>query len=301
LSLNVLAYFQARAFTHFVVASGSRTPKPEQLKGWDKLRTILTGPRVPRPANAGTPADVGLPFEVRQIPSGTAALEAWLVRNPGARAWVFLFHGYSQSKEQLLTVARRFHELGYQLLMVDFRGSGGSTGGNSTSIGYFEAEDVNAVVTWARYSLGAEDPILYGFSMGGAAVLRAAAQLGTPAKALVIESVFDRMFSTVENRFRILGLPTFPLARLLVFWGGVQHGFSAMGHNPVDYAAKVTCPTLLIHGEQDRRVTVDQITSVYRRLAGRKQLRIVLGAGHEVSEHLSAEAWNTLIQGFLHE
>ena len=38
--------------------------------------------------------------------------------------------------------------------------------------------------------------------------------------AVVVESVFDRLLSTAENRFHSMGIPAFPMARLLIFWGG---------------------------------------------------------------------------------
>jgi hypothetical protein len=123
--------------------------------------------------------------------------------------------------------------------------------------------------------------------------------LGVTAKALIIESAFDRMLNTVENRFRMMGVPAFPMARLLVYWGGAQNGFSGLAHNPVDYAAAVACPTLIIHGEKDERVTVAQATAIHDRLVGPKQLRVVPGVGHEATESMSLEPWREIVVGFL--
>ena len=296
---NAFAYLHARALTHFT-GPGPRTPKPEALTTWEKVRTLVLGARVPRPTNTRTPRDVGLEFQTRTIPSSNGVvLEAWLVRHPSSAGWVYLFHGFSESKQQVLLAARRLHDLGYGTLAVDFRGSGGSTGGNTTTVGYFEAEDVAATVAWGQTALGATAPILYGFSMGSAAILRAVGRLGVPARALIIESAFDRMLSTIENRFRMIHVPAFPMARLLVFWGGVQNGFPGGAHNPVDYAAGVSCPTLLIHGERDERVTVAQARSIYDHLGGPRQLRIVPGVGHEATEQMSSALWREMVGGFL--
>ena len=255
---------------------------------------------MPRPSNTRTPADEGLAFETAIIPSSDGiALEAWLVRPPQSAGWVFLFHGFSESKQQVLPAVRRFHDLGYSTLAIDFRGSGGSTGGNRTTIGYFEAEDVAATVRWGRAALGANAPILYGFSMGTAAILRAVGRLNVEAKVLILESAFDRMLGTIENRFRMMHVPPFPMARLLVFWGGVQNGFPGSSHNPADYAATVTCPTLLLHGERDQRVTIAQASAIYDRLAGPKQLRIVPGVGHEATLEMAPELWREIVGGFL--
>jgi hypothetical protein len=64
--------------------------------------------------------------------------------------------------------------------------------------------------------------------MGSAAILRAVALRGISPAALVLECPFDRLLSSVENRFAIMGLPPVPVARLLVFWGGIQHGFKRL-------------------------------------------------------------------------
>src|SRR5436305_1579766 len=82
---------------------------------------------------------------------------------------------------------------------------------------------------------------------------------------------FDRLLSTVKARFAGLGVPSFPGAQLLVFWGGWQHGFNGFRHNPVDYARDVSCPVLLLHGRQDPRVSAEQVEEVHANLAGEKE------------------------------
>jgi uncharacterized protein len=299
LGANAFAYVHARALTRFG-PPGPRMLRPEELTPRQKLRTLLLGAQVPRPINHRSPRDVGLDFTTVTIPSSNGvALEAWVMPNGQSAGWVLLFHGYSESKQQMLPVARRFHGLGFGVVAVDLRASGGSTGGDRTTIGYVEAEDVAASVRWAKAALGAESPILYGFSMGGAAVLRAVGRLGVRPGGLIVESAFDRMLSTVENRFAMMGVPAFPMARLLVFWGGVQGGFPGLAHNPADYAAGVLCPALLIHGEKDERVTVAQARSIFDQLRGPKDLRVVPGVGHEASEAMSDDDWRAMVAGFL--
>jgi pimeloyl-ACP methyl ester carboxylesterase len=99
--------------------------------------------------------------------------------------------------------------------------------------------------------------------------------------ALVVESPFDRMLSTIDHRFEIMGVPAFPLSRLLVFWGGLQHGYWAFGHNPVDYAPAVKCPTLMIRAGHDPFIHKEEAESVFNKLAGPKQLLVFEGAGHQ--------------------
>ena len=59
-------------------------------------------------------------------------LEAWLVPQVNARGTVILFHGHAASKDSQLREASVFHGMGFNAFLVDFYGSGGS-GGNETS------------------------------------------------------------------------------------------------------------------------------------------------------------------------
>src|SRR5262249_17867612 len=150
-----------------------------------------------------------------------------------------------------------FHDLGFTALPIDFRGSGGSDG-NTTTLGYQEARDVAAAVRYAQ-SRGLPAPlILYGQSMGAAAVFRSIPALGVEPDGVILESVFARMLGTVRNRFDLMGAPSFPAAELLVFWGGAQAGFSGFEHNPEEYATACTCPALVLHGAHDRRARLEE-------------------------------------------
>jgi len=183
---------------------------------------------------------------------------------------------------------------------VDFRGSGGSSG-DDTTLGVREAADVALSVAYARRIWPEQPLVLYGISMGSAAVLRAIAAAGVRPDAVILESPFDRLLATTRNRFRAMGLPAFPSAELLLFWGGVQQGFDGFAHNPVDYAAGVDCPALLLHGERDPRVTVEQAGMVFERLPGPKERVLFPGAGHEMLIAAAPELWYQSVARFLEQ
>jgi len=98
----------------------------------------------------------------------------------------------------------------------------------------------------------------------------------------------------------IAGLPAFPAAQLLVFWGGMQQGFNGLTHNPVEYARRTTCPVLLLHGTEDTRVSAAQIQSIYKALGGEKHLYFFKGIGHESYVSLRPEEWKECVAHFLH-
>ncbi len=295
--LNVVAYRHAWSMTHFT-RGGTKTLGVERLSALGKVAVLLTGVHVPKPANDATPAAFGLAFEAHRFPGEAGDLHAWYVPHPRPKALVLLLHGYSGCKSSQLREARAFHDLGYATFLLDFRGSGESAGWETT-VGYEEAKDVVSATAYAATRWPGLPRVLYGQSMGSAAALRAVALHGVRPAALVLENPFDRFLSTVENRFGLMGLPAFPAARLLVFWGGVQHGIDAFGHNPVDYAARVECPVLLLHGREDRMVTAEQAESIFRRLPGPKRLEWFAGVGHGPLLAPAPEQWKQAVSEFL--
>ncbi len=296
--LNIVAYKHAYAMLNFTQA-GERTASPEALSLWQKIKTLLMGIHIPKPRNNSTPSREDLSFEVHQIKvKEDIDLEAWRISRPRSKGIVLMFHGYASSKSRLLPEAKAFHELGYAPFLVDFRGSGGSSG-YKTSIGFAEADDVASAVAYVRLISPNQSTILYGQSMGGVAILRAISTHNIQPDALILEAVFDRMLSTVQNRFAAMGLPSFPAAQLLVFWGGVQSGYSGFKHNPSEYATRVQCPTLMLHGTDDPRATLAEGRAVFQNLRGVKQFEAFAGVGHESYLAAHPDQWKHSVSEFL--
>lgn len=182
--------------------------------------------------------------------------------------------------------------------MLDFRGAGGSSG-DDTTLGVREAKDVARAVEYARVQWPGRPLVLYGVSMGGAAVMRAIAVEGVRVDAAIVESPFDSLLHTVRNRFHSMGLPGTPGGELIVLWGSVQQGFNGFEHNPVDYASSIACPTLLLYGDNDPRVTPAEARSIYDRLPRPRAFASFTGAGHEALAVRSPERWKEQVGQFL--
>jgi alpha-beta hydrolase superfamily lysophospholipase len=296
--LNVWAYRHAWAMTHFS-GTGDFSVRPEKLTTFGKVCVLCTGVRVPRPQVDSTPDELGFEFETRRIASSDGIeLEVWDIPVESPRAMVVLFHGYAAAKSRMLKEAKAFHDLGCSVRLVDFRGCGGSTG-NETTLGVFEADDVAAVCRDAISRHNDLPVVLYGRSMGSVAILRAVSEQLVDPEGIIIECPFDRLTTTVGNRFTSMGLPAFPFAQLLIFWGGMQHGMNGFTHNPAEYAAHVDCPALLLHGDKDMRVLLPEAQAVFDHLAGEKQLEVFPGVGHESCFQTRPDLWREHVSNFL--
>jgi hypothetical protein len=112
---------------------------------------------------------------------------------------------------------------------------------------------------------------------------------------------FARLLDALRSRLRAISLPTFPLAELLVFWGGIQHGFNGFAHNPVTYASQVRSPTLILHGKLDRWTTMAEINQIFDNLPEPKQLAIFPRTGHSLLVTADKPYWEQSVSQFLKE
>jgi alpha-beta hydrolase superfamily lysophospholipase len=125
-----------------------------------------------------TPASFGAAFEdVRFTSADGTRLVGWWAPAPNPRAVLILCHGMSAHRGQLLPWAEWFWKAGYSLLLFDFRALGES-GGDLCTMGLQEPDDVLAAVDYVKSRPDGRDLPLgaLGFSMGGVAVMLAAAR-----------------------------------------------------------------------------------------------------------------------------
>ena len=296
--INFCAYMQVYKMVHFSIG-GVRTSKPDALTEFDKVLLLFTGVNIPRPENIETPSSIGCAYRTFRVVSGIGVEnEVWEISANGAKELVILFHGYAGKKSDLLAEAKEFHDRGYGVWLVDFSGSGGSSG-NETTVGYKEAAEVAAVFREARTRMPGLRIEFFAHSMGSSAILRALREYALKPSAVVLECPFDSLLSTVENRFHLMGFPAFPFAQLMVFWGGVQMGFNGFDYKPVEDARAIKVPVLLLIGEKDDRVTVSQARSIYDRLQGLKKFVVVPGIGHQPYLAVEPVLWKSEVFKFL--
>lgn len=293
LLVNAVAFFHAWKLTHFDASASRKIENAYGLSTGEKLGLVLTGADMPRPANKARPT---LPYQTVRLKSNKT-IECWFIPRDSARGTVALFHGYGGEKSGMIDKAEVFHGLGYNTLLVDFMGAGGSEG-VQTTIGFKEAEQVKTCVDYLQQR-GEKNIVLFGTSMGAAAIMKAMDDNDLPVRSLVLECPFSTMLQTVKNRFAMMGAPSFPLAHVLVFWGGALNGFNAFDHDPADYAKDITIPTLLLWGEKDDRVKREETDEIFAHLAGPKKLCTYPEAGHENYLVKYREQWTGDVAQFL--
>ncbi len=300
LVFGTMTWMQAWGMTHYQPAE-TRSTRLRELTSAGKARFLFTGPTVRRMGNVSAPDQRGLPFTTRFFRNAAGQkLEAWEILAGGGGPLVLMFPGYGGSKDTLLAAAVEFHRLGCSAWLVDFAGIGGSEG-NITTIGWREAGDVTAAVRAAQAAQPGRRLVLYGTSMGAAAILRAVHLGEVQPAALVLECPFDRLVSTIGNRCSLIGLPRQPFSTGVVFWAGLQQGYNGFDHNPVDYARSVRCPTLLMQGGRDQLVGLDRARRIATALGKNGTFQVFPEAGHAFLVVNAAEPWRANVRRFLRQ
>ena len=219
--------------------------------------------RPPRIAIPGSPKDYQLSAEDVTIRADDGvALAGWLVARPGAPA-VILHHGYPAEKADLLplasALARRF-----TVLLVDLRYFGKS-GGRVTTLGFRERADLARAVDFLeRRGLG---PVgVFGFSLGGAIALLAAAE-DPRIRAVAAHSPFADLRVLGRDLYAFLWVLRFPLIELMVVWSRVFLGGDLTRPSPETAAERLGIPVLLIASPSDEQIPFHHAERLRRALA----------------------------------
>lgn len=291
--MNIVAVFHSYKFTHFTDSKSAKTKNPNKLTSGEKLKILAFGISNPRPENKEVPTQ---DYETIKLKSNRV-IECWSIKAANSKGTVILFHGFGGDKSSMLDKSEVFLELGYSTFLVDFMGSGGSEG-SQTTIGFLEAEQVKTCFDYLTKK-GEKNIYLFGTSMGAVAIMKSIDDHGLAPKGIMLECPFGSMYDTVCARFKVMNAPTFPMAGLLVFWGGIQSGFWAFGHKPTEYSHNIKCPTLLLYGATDKRVSRNEIDAIFNNLPGQKKLKIYQDAGHENYLTKYKNQWTQDVQEFL--
>jgi alpha-beta hydrolase superfamily lysophospholipase len=297
LLVNIIAAFHAYKFTHFY-SNAAPVKKPEQMSGGEKLKAIFFGIRYPKTKVVDS---LGLTHDTVLLKTtDSLQLESWYAKHDSAKGTILMFHGHGSSKSGIIAEARKLYDMGYHVMLTDFRAHGNSEG-NTTSIGIYESRDVKAVYDYI-VAKGEKNIIIWGISMGAATALKAIDEFGIKPSKLILEMPFGSLHRAVQGRMKTMKLPAEPLSTLLTFWGGLEIGSWAFNHRPDQYAKKVNCPVLLQWGAGDKRVTEDETNTLFSNISSHEKMMIkYLQSGHESLFKKETGKWVSVMSFFLNK
>lgn len=252
---------------------------------------------------ARTPADVGLDeMSMVQIPGPRGMLAGWYL--PARNGCTLICcHGIHDNSSQWMTQVARLHARnGYGALLFDFTGHGQSEG-NQVTYGIRERHDVRAVIEYLRErgDVDMERVAILGYSLGAITAVLAAAE-HPDLRAVVIESGFSDLYHDIAKLFtRYTGLPAFPFARLVIFWGQRLAGVRLAEVRPVQIIGNIAPrPVLIISDLRDALADEPYDgESLYQAAGEPKELWQVAEATHVNAFGVEPESWIERVGGFL--
>jgi pimeloyl-ACP methyl ester carboxylesterase len=208
---------------------------------------------------------------------GGGRLEVWRVVPEGpVRATVVMIHGWSRNRDRMVARARHFARLGLVTVLFSARDHGWSSRCRMMNAAKF-AEDALAVIEWLGHPV-----ILYGHSAGAGGAVIAAARRPERVCLLFLESCYADSREGLLSLYRWVN-PFFGhfFGPMILNWMNLMYRFQMRPLSPERLAPRLTMPTMVIHGELDRRFPAHFARRLYRRLpADRARLFVAQGAGH---------------------
>lgn len=276
-------------------------------------RGRFTGFVYPTPQDAGFDAvDVEVPVE-----NGTAP--AWRVDPPAAEdgtpragdgMWAIMVHGRGARRNEGIRAVRSAQKLGMTSLLVSYRNDGDAPDAEDGryGLGTTEWHDVQSAI---RYALdqGAEDVVLFGWSMGGAVALQCVdrSELAHRVRAIVLTGPVVDWIDVLKYQ---AGLKRIPEAVGLVGrWllsnraGRLVTGLAApvdlKSLNWVARAEQLRVPTLIMHSEDDDYVPVGPSMELAERNPDLVRFVRFTRARHTKEWNVDRRKWDHTARGWL--
>jgi pimeloyl-ACP methyl ester carboxylesterase len=253
--------------------------------------------------NAGlTPGSFNLAFEdVSLQTSDGMTLKGWWVPASEDRGTVILVHGLNRSRIEMVKKVPFVHRVGWHALLFDVRHHGES-GGDVSSFGYFERQDVASAIAAAR-SRSKGPVVLWGVSLGAATVTLAAAEDQAVA-GVVCDSSYRSLRDTVRHHlvlFRsfawwLRAVPSWPVGSEVVYWIGRRGGFDPDAVDVVAAAHRLAGrPCLFVCNSGDRRMPPEIAHELQAAAGNSARLLVVPGNSHGGAYREGTAAYETAV------
>jgi dienelactone hydrolase len=180
---------------------------------------------------------------------------------------VIVLHGFGGDATSTVPIGQKLAEAGFLALCLSLRGWLGSTGDEDQ--GFRQPDDIVAAADWVRRE--ARSVALLGVSQGGQVALLAASRSAGPPFACTVAFYPTTDTAAWREQTQIRAVVDYlddfvPAER-----------FAAI--SPITVADRISCPTLILHGENDLNIPLAHSRRMVEANAAIR-LRVVAGAGH---------------------
>lgn len=209
----------------------------------------------------------------------------WIPAQPEAGVMLYL-HGNGINIGANVTQANHFHQLGFSVLLIDYRGYGRSDGEFPTESTVYQ----DAQIAWnylvRERQVNPKRIFIYGHSLGGAIAIDLAVQHPETA-GLIVESSFTSMqeMADLKGWSRL-----FPVDLLLT-----------QRFDSITKVKSLKLPVLFTHGTLDNKVPLQMSQALFAAAPEPKQLVLFPDAGHNNLAEIAGLQYLQAIQRFMEQ
>lgn len=230
-----------------------------------------------------TPKNINLPYEdVHLTTTDKKTIHGWFIPHPNATKTILFLHGNAGNISHRIDELGLLHYINMNILIIDYRGYGKSTGKLSEKGLYRDAEAAYDYLVDVK-KIPQKQIICFGRSLGGVVAIRLA--LNRKLGALIISSTFTSLHELIKTLFsRWLG-SIFCLA----------NPFKMHSIKLINY---VNCPLLIIHGVKDELVPYSMAKELYEKASNPKLLYPIEKATHNDTFIVGGKKYWYMIEEF---
>ncbi|WP_053986034.1 alpha/beta hydrolase [Niameybacter massiliensis] len=227
-------------------------------------------------------------------------LHNYVLTQSDSNKWMIAVHGYTSEGILMAPYARKFYDMGYNVIIPDLR-SHGQSEGDYIGMGWDERFDIIDLVNYIVENNHDAQIALFGVSMGAATVMNVSGEeLPSNVKAIIEDcgytSVWDQFAYQLDDLF---GLPAFPMMHTASLVGKLRAGYWIGEASSIEQVKKSITPTLFIHGDADDFVPYFMLDQLYTASNAEKEKLVIEGAGHAKSKDVDPELYWSTITNFL--
>jgi len=216
--------------------------------------------------------------------------------------YIIFCHGVTVNSYNSIKYMNLFIERGWNVILYDHRRHGLSEG-KTTSYGHYEKFDLQAIVHWAKLTLGTDITLgIHGESMGAVTTLLYAGMVEDGASFYILDCPFssfeEQLTYRLKEEFRLPSKYILPLANVFL---KVRDGYSLKDVSPINAVQNIQKPALFIHSEEDDYILPYMTKALYAKKQGPKKLYMAPKGTHARSYADNGSHYKQIIDEFLAE
>lgn len=212
-------------------------------------------------------------------------IHGWWLPNQASTNVLLYLHGNGANIGANLGIAKQYYDLGFSILMIDYRGYGLSKSKFPTEARVYK----DAQVAWDylvnERKISPENLFIYGHSLGGAIAI----DLGL-RKPQTAGLIIEGSFTSIQD--------------MVSYYGGIYRLFPTrlIIHQRFDSLSKVPLlkmPLLFIHGEEDKVVPAYMSKALSKVAQAPARVQIIAEAGHNNVTAVQPELYKATVKDFI--